>query len=732
MKRMYFYTAIFTLVAGVSFSQTKVLEKANKYFGSQAYAEAIPLYEKAIRKDSSNKLILSNLGDCYRYTKNTKGQLMCYNRLIRSGKAESIHKLYMGQALMENNEYERAKTFMDDYASDARGKTISKGLIDVKRFSKNEDAYKLEKEEFNSDENDFAAVSYRDNNVVFASTRRKTKWISREHAWTNNQYLNLYVTRKNPTGTYIPPQLFMKDLQSKFNDGPVCFSKDYSTVYVTRNGSKSNARAKDGTYKLRLLEAKLSANGFERVTEFPYNGTEYNCAHPAISADGNTLYFASDRMGGVGGMDIWMCKKEGEGKWGAPENLGEKVNTAGNELFPFITENDVLYFSSNGQEGLGGLDIYETKLKDGKATRVYNMGTPINSKDDDFAYTLSADEKSGYLSSNRDKGQLNDDVYGVSILRVVKRGKGVKVITKDKASGQIIPYAALLVNGQAFTTNDKGEYETVIEEDTKYVLAASKDKYTDLKDSVTTLSSPEDDFSKELLLEKIPNFTLLAFVTDAKTNKAIEGVKVTIKDLFANKPFDTYTTPTSGEYKKPLLGKKMGDKLIYEIKLEKEGYLTKMVNFTQDLTKEGDVLMNNSISLTLGKVEVGMDLAKIIDIKPIYFDLGKANIRKDAALELDKIVAVMKQYPNMVVELGSHTDCRSSAASNLKLSDKRAKASAAYIVSKGVEKIRIYGKGYGETKLLNGCACEGAVKPTCSEDEHQKNRRTEFIIVKLK
>ncbi len=733
MNSKHLYISFLIFLTDFGFSQTKALMKANKYYGLQAYAEAIPFYEKAIRNDSNNKLILSNLGDCYRNTNNTKGQLICYNRLIKTGKAESVHKLYFGQALMQSGEYDRAKSFMDDYGADERGKTISKGLVDVKRFSKNDDAYKVNAEGFNSNQNDFAAVNYRDNNVVFASTRKKTKWINREHGWTNNQYLNLYVTRKNPTGSYIPPQLFMKDLQSKFNDGPVCFSKDFSTVYFTRNSSKSkSAIAKDGTCKLRLLEAKLNGNGFEKVTEFPYNNKDYNCAHPSVSADGSTLYFASDMPGGLGGMDIWMCKKAGDGKWETPVNLGNKVNTAGNELFPFINETNSLYFSSNGLEGLGGLDIYETKIKDDKATRVYNMGTPINGKDDDFALTLSTDNKSGYFSSNRDKGALNDDIYALTVLREVKRGKGVKIITKDKASGEALANTNIEINGEKFTTNDKGEYETVIEEDTKYALVAKRDKYNDKTDEVTTLSSPEDDLTKEMLLEKIPNFSLLAFVTDAKTNKAIEGVKVTIKDLYANKPFDSYTTPANGEYKKPLEGKKIGDKLIYEIKLEKEGYLSKMVNFTYDLTKEGEVLMNNTIALTLGKVEVGMDLAKMIDIKPIYFDLGKANIRKDAAVELDKVVAVMKQYPTMVIELGSHTDCRSSAASNLKLSDKRAKASAAYIVSKGVDKPRIIGKGFGEAKLLNGCACEGAVKPKCSEEEHQKNRRTEFIITKIK
>jgi outer membrane protein OmpA-like peptidoglycan-associated protein len=194
--------------------------------------------------------------------------------------------------------------------------------------------------------------------------------------------------------------------------------------------------------------------------------------------------------------------------------------------------------------------------------------------------------------------------------------------------------------------------------------------------------------------------------------------------------FDNYTS-TSSAFRKPLRGKKIGDKISYEFSMEKEGYLPKRSVFIYDVTKPGDINVNESVDLSLGKVEVGMDIGKMIDLKPIYFDLGKSTIRKDAAVELDKIVAIMKEYPNMSIELGSHTDCRSGAASNMKLSGARAKSSAAYIVKKGIDKTRIVGKGYGETKLLNGCACEGKVKSTCSEEEHAKNRRTEFIITKL-
>ncbi len=436
---------------------------------------------------------------------------------------------------------------------------------------------------------------------------------------------------------------------------------------------------------------------------------------------------------GQGGMDIWYCKLDASGAWGNPVNMGEKVNTKGNELFPSITDENILYFASNGHEGLGGLDVFETKIKEDKAGKVYNMGKPVNSEHDDFAYNVYAEGKKAFLSSNRKTGGMNDDIYNVDVLRKVARGKTVNFIVKNKETQEILPSTTIKLNTDSFTTNEKGEFQFVLEEDVNYKLLVKREKYFDIEDSLSTKTTPEgDEFTKTIELEKDPNLTLLAGIYDAKTGAGIEGVKIKIKDLAVSNDFELLKTEKNGEYKKPLKGKRIGDKLLYLVTIEKDGYVTKTTNFTYEIKKEGEIQMNELLALTIGKVEVGMDLAKMIDIKPIYFDLGKSTIRKDAAIELDKVVAVMKEYPAMIIELGAHTDCRGAAASNLKLSAARAKASAAYIVKQGIDKSRISGKGYGESKLLNSCACEGKVKPNCSEDEHAKNRRTEFIIVKLK
>ena len=731
MKHNFKYLLLLSVCFSISvFGQTAALKKANKFFTTKAYSQAIPYYEKELKKDSSNKIILSNLGDCYRLTNNTNGQLLCYGGLIKSGKAESIHNLYYGQALTESGQKETAKSYFEKYNADSRGKNLASSVDKFKMYTKNADAYRVELASFNSPQNDFTAVKFQDA-IVFASSRNKTQWINKKHGWTSDSYLKLYTTQNSGGGVHLKPKIFMGDLSSKYNDGPICFSKDYNTVYFTRNNSNKKFISSERTYKLKIFEAGLNQNGFDRIRELPFNGNNFNCAHPSLSNDGTLLFFASDMEGGFGGMDIYYTKKEGD-VWGTPVNLGATVNTAGTEVFPFIAANGLLYFSSNGHDGIGGLDVYEAKFSDDKAGIAFNMGEPVNSINDDFGVFLAEDNKTGYLSSNRKNGGMDDDIYNFQILSEVKRGKEILIITKDKDNGYIIANTKIAINNDTIITNEKGEITTTIEEDVNYKLVVDKNDYFKVEDSVSTNTFSEKTFTKELLLEKDPKLSLLAFITDTKTNLALDGVKMTIVELPSNAAFDTYTTAATGDYVKPLRGKKVGDKISYSFKLEKEGYLTKTATFTYEIKAPGEIKVNESLNLSLGEVAVGMDLAKMIDIKPIYFDLGKSVIPKDASIELDKIVKVMNEYPNMSIELGSHTDCRGSAPANVKLSSARAKSSADYIIKKGINKTRILRKGYGETKLLTGCICEGNLKPTCSEDEHTKNRRTEFVITKLK
>jgi outer membrane protein OmpA-like peptidoglycan-associated protein len=603
--------------------------------------------------------------------------------------------------------------------------TFSVAQDQSKTFSKNSSAYSVKEVKYNSKKNDYCAVKFFDA-VVFTSARKSRS--KKQSARTEEKKARLYTTEKTSRGSDRKPKLFLPDLKTRYVDGPICFNKEFTMVYFSRNHFKNSPKSADGTYKYKLFESRLNIQGIDTVIKFPYNSNDYNIMHPSVSLDGNLLFFASDMPGGQGGMDIYFSKKSG-GTWGTPINLGNKVNTGGNEVFPFIAANNILYFSSDRPGGMGGLDIYESKLKDDKGKKAFNMGEPVNSKNDDFGFYLTYG--TGFISSSRKNDGKDDDLYELEVLKEVKRGKDALIVAKDKASGVLLPNTKLIINDETVTTDEKGEYTLMVEEEMTYKLRAQKEDYFDAEESITSLSSPDDEFTKELRLEKDPKLLLTAVISDAQTGQPLEGVSVKIKDLSAGKDPGNHTTAANGAYSKPLPGRKIGDKLRYTITLEKPGYLQKILTYESTVAKAGEVNLNENVNLSLGKVMVGADLSKLIEIKPIYFDLGKPTIRPDAAIELDKIVAVMNEYPNMSIELGSHTDCRSAAALNLKLSAARAKTSAAYIVKKGIAANRITGKGYGETKLLNNCACEGKISSNCSEEEHTKNRRTEFLVTKM-
>lgn len=728
MKKLLY---LFLFISYSVFAQKSTVLAGDKLYAKKLYASAIPKYEKAFKKDSSNFDMIAKLGECYRLTNNINGQLLCYGKLVNKGSASETQRLNYAKALMEKGNYESAKTILDGCTTDGRAANLSKGISELMKMSKNADAYQVEPVSFNSLDNDICAMSFGDI-ILFSSSRVKSTWITRHHGWTDQAYYTTYVTSKEDGYKYVEPTRFFGGMKPKYNEGPISIGRDSVTVYISRNSSEKKNLSSDGSYKLKIYTAQLKENDLINEVELNFNNKEYNCAHPAISGDGKVLYFVSDMPGGYGGMDLYYSIASSDGKWGTPINLGEKVNTKGNELFPFITNDNVLYFASDGLIGMGGLDIYETKIKDNRPSKIYNMGKPVNSEKDDFSYFIGLDSINGFLSSNRKSGGMDDDIYKVKILRKVSRGKNVTFVLKDKDNGSLLPEVKLQINGDTASTDENGEVTYLIEDDVDYKIAANKDKYFEAKDSVNTKSSEEEDFKRTIMLEKDPKLSFLAFITDVKTKEGLGGVKIKIKDLFTKTVFDSTITSANGEYRKSLKGKKIGDKIAYEITLEKDGYLTNKLNFTTEIKQEGEIKLHEVLNMALGKVAVGMDLSKMIDLKPIYFDLGKATVRKDAAIELDKIVKVMTEYPNMYIELGAHTDCRGVAKANLTLSDKRAKASAAYIVKKGIKKDRIVGKGFGESKLLNACACEGKVQPKCSEEEHAKNRRTEFIITKLK
>ena len=688
--------------------------KADKLYQLFAYHEAIEEYLKVLEKEPGNATAIRNIADCYRMTNNTEKAEVYYGKVVKLPDAKPIDKFYYAQSLMYNAKYDEAKKYFSEYsavaASDERAKNSLTALSKLNEFFKDSSRTKISKIMINSDKADFSPVFYREG-VVFVSSREAGAK-DQTHSWTGNAFLTLYYA-KGKEAALRSPELFIKEFQSKFNDGPVCFNKEGNEMFLTRNHS-SFANKADKVVKLKIVKSKLVEGKWDEPSEFPFNSKEFNTAHACLSADGKRLYFSSDMPGGFGGMDIFYADKTEDG-WSAPVNLGNKINTKGNELFPFVNADNTLYYASNGLVGLGGLDIYECLYKDGRWQEPRNMGYPMNTHKDDFGLILDQEGAKGYLSSNRNGGKGDDDIYAVEILKQIV----IAGTVTDKKTGKPIEEAEVVLKdefGKEITkvlTKADGTYEFPVEFDKHYTVLAQKTGYSKEEKPVATVNVKTSRIVVDFQLEKL-SFAVEGVVSDKETGQPLEGSKVVLLNP-AGKEIANATTAADGYYYF-----KLEPESEYRVKAAKTGYFAK----SEQVSTKGQ---------KAGVIRKDLPLEKLILNKPIrldniYYDLAKWNIRPDAAKELDKLVQILKDNPTIVIELSSHTDCRASDAYNWDLSDKRAKSAAKYIVDVGgIDKARITGKGYGESMLINRCA--NGVK--CSEAEHQENRRTEFKVLKF-
>lgn len=728
MKKTYILCC---LILPFSFFGQTSLKKANNHYNNYSYTKVIENLEdeKQVTTDAQRKL-----AESYKITGNFTAAESVYSKIVEASDKTPQDVYAYAQILKMNAKYADAQKQMDIYSSlnaaDSRTKLFNQNKTYTIDLLKDKGQFEIKNLEVNSAEQDFG-VTYFKNEIAYTSSKHDINAAYRRWNGNNLPFLDLYVGQVEENGEIINSKK-ISSLNKKYHEGPSSYNKEGNIVVYTQDNYQS--KSSDGIRKLEMIESKFKDGKWSEKIPFPLNNKEYSVGHPSLSADGNTLYFASDMPGGIGGVDIYRITRNPDGTWGKEENLGSKINTEGNEMFPFIHESGLFFFSSDGRPGLGGLDVFATQMKNNQITKVINVGTPINGSKDDFSFVLNEAKSKGYFSSNREGGKGDDDIYSFNLLKPFQFGKTIKGVAKDKNGNILSNVKVDLYDDQGkilnnVVTNNNGEYIFDVENAGQYKLSGQKESYISGNNSV---SVPEDKdlVESNVILEKDPGMSLVAIITDAQTKKTIEGAKVTIL-ADGNQPFDNFVTKADQNYRRTLPNNKVGDKLNYKIKIEKLGYLTKEVDFNYTIVKPGEINIHEALDITLSKLEVGADLAKMIDIKPIYFDLGKFNIRKDAAIELDKIVKIMNEYPNMEVELGSHTDCRATAAFNEKLSGNRAQASAEYIKKSISRPERISGKGYGESKLKNGCACEGSVKSTCTEEEHQQNRRTEFIILKV-
>jgi outer membrane protein OmpA-like peptidoglycan-associated protein len=722
----------------VVYPQALTLKKANAHFGKLEYKDAAQLYVSALSKDPNLNLAVHNLATCYLKLNDIKNAEKWYAKAVTLNDAKPNEYLEFAEILKQNSKYEESKKWFDKYSS-ATGNTKRSNRLyesneELKDYYTDSASFEITlAKELSSAGSDFSPYYYKDG-LLYVSERDHDKFSTSEFLWDKSHYLDLYYSEfdNKAKPSFKKESPFHSKLNTKYHEGPLAMNKEQTFMVFTRNNYFQNKvrLSNDGVNKLKLFYNELNNGKWSSAKDFPYNNDQYSCGHPALTADGKTMYFVSDMPGGIGGTDIWKSSFTNS-TWTKPVNLGEKINTEGNEMFPTLIKDSVFYFASNGLGGLGGLDVFSVPYNNGSFSTPKNIGYPINSNMDDFGLIFSPENESGFFSSNRpNKDGGSDDIYSFKTKGYYLTILLIDENTKLPLSKGVVTYT-LSNKTYAIVTDDMGKYKIKVRPETDYNLASLYPKYSNATSTISTKGSSAKK-NLDLVIPMRPmEYKLIATVTDAKTKQFINEAEIKILDDLNNKTvFINEKTNVQGSVTKMLLGKTKGDKIKFEIILKKENYLSKTEIFEIELANEPTIQIPINL-LALDPISIGTIVGKLIDIKPIYFDLDKSLIRPDAAIELDKMVTVLMENPTIVIELGSHTDCRASASYNMSLSDRRAKASAAYIISKGIDKKRVFGKGYGESKLMNKCACEGKVEVPCSEEEHQLNRRTEFKIVKM-
>lgn len=735
------FCALFINVHGQGLTK----KMADKYYNELSYVKACDYYSDLVKTKAPTEENLRRLAICYYNIQDYKNAETSFKRLADSypTKLSEQDILFYFQSLKYNQNYTASTALLDKLNTKNNLNTILKHHLkrpayssELKTDSLN---YKITPlKGVNSEFSEFSPSFKKNRKIMtFASNRKNNSLSNKTYAWDNSYFTDMWEVNKTDSITFTDVKVIEKSMATVFHDGPMVYSNDEKTIYLTRN---SVVNKKVGKNLVKIVNLKLLIINYDSIAkkwlapvEFEYNSNDYSVGHPALSNDGKYLYFASDMPGGYGLTDLYVSEFA-NGKWQKPINLGQAINTEGREVFPYMHEDGTLFFASDGRAGLGGLDLYFSPINLDAYFEPQNLGYPINTNMDDFGFYLNKDLLSGYVSSNRPGSIGKDDIFYFTSKNPII-GSTLNGIVFNNASKEKVPNVKVYLFDDtkkllldSTITDAEGKYNFQLKDPTlSYTIKAyERERFYD---NITKLSNiTAGDNVRDIGLNL--KYLLVCTVLDADKKTPLEGVVITLTNK-DTKDKKKYQTDGNGSFSDIIKNKNVGDKLKYTVKFEKQGYITTIQDYGIILDTNSIVNLDEQLNVNMQKMEIGNDIAKAIKINPIYFDLAKWDIKPVAALELDKIVAVMTENPSMIIELGSHTDCRSNKSYNLKLSDKRAKASANYIITKGIAATRIKGKGYGETKLINKCECEGKVIIPCTEDEHQANRRTEFIIVKF-
>lgn len=560
---------MFSIAAFAAQAQGMLMRSADKQMKDLNYKAAIESYKKVLQRKEVREAKI-NIAEAYRKLSDTQNAEKWYAQVVQLSNIQIENYLYYAQMLQRNGKCELAKKWFKRYAEaapdDTRGQYLARSCDYVgELMKKNANRYEVKRIWFNSENDDFSPVYYRDG-IVFASERNNEKYVKRSNGWSNKPFLNLFFVQmlsssiENPDRPacefiYGKPKLFSEELSGLFHEASAVFSNDEKEIFFTRSttgedlGIESSRNAPP-IMRLQLYHSEKVGETWSTPQSLPFNGRAYSCAHPALSKDGRLLFFAADIPGGYGGMDIYMVERVGR-RWGQPINLGNQINTEGNEVFPSIDNSDRLYFASDGQIGLGGLDIYYTEeIEQGIWSTPENLGFPINTIADDFGISFNIEGTCGYFSSNRAGGTGGDDVYTFT-----KQSVSVKVKVVDAETG--VPIKDVTVeencNGDAFITNASGSvvFDFAPSSCCEFKVEANGFYATALRQCLDQLT-PEDKSTITIAMKPRLNFGITGVIFDQRTGLPLSGAKVELlNDCGDTTPFSMLTT-SNGRFDFPI------------------------------------------------------------------------------------------------------------------------------------------------------------------------------------
>lgn len=626
-KTLLFITLMSSFCLTAQNSNTK---KADKHFARFEFVKAAESYNKLVEDGKADNYVYGKLAESYYNIFNTEAAERWYAKALEtSNNPEMIYKY--SEMLKANGKYQASNEQMEKFASmrpaDNRAIAFRKNPDYLPKILQQGKKFNVQNAAFNSTQSDFGGT-LNDGKLYITSGRNDSR---KTYGWNDQPYLDIYTIVKNTDNTYQEATLANNKINTKFHEGIVSFTPDGKTMYFSRESYFEKDYQKDSLSSTRfsqlyLFKATKLGDDWDTVENLAINSKNYSVKNPSVSADGQTIYFASNMPGGYGDFDIYKAAINSDGTLGEPKNLGQKINTEGQEMFPYISSNNTLYFSSNGHLGLGGLDVFYTKEIDGKIAPVRNVGIPVNSNADDFAFSMDEKSGEGFVSSNREGGKGSDDIYEIKKLQ---------------------PLCDVLISA------------TVIDDKTREPIAGASVSLYDAEGNKVVSKMTNDEGIAEFIVE---------CDNDSELEVVMDG-------------FDSKKVPVKG-------------------------------------TNEEE----NNVQISLEPIEV-LITPVMINLDPIFFEFDKSNITAKAAFELDKLVQIMKKYPEMVIFATSHTDERGPEAYNAGLSDRRAKTTVQYVISQGIDESRISGEGKGESEPKIDCTAG------CTREQHAENRRSEFIIV---